>query len=82
MQSSFGVCGSLNLLAPRRVSQSFKSREMLSDSDLSEDYDADPYFIDFNDQHRYPTFTPQPPSQPPLPQEQDQPGEDKEEGKV
>ena len=32
-----------------KVSSSFKDHEMLSDSDLSEDYDEDAYFQDFED---------------------------------
>jgi hypothetical protein len=37
-----------------KVSSSFKDREMLSDSELSEDYDEDAYFQDFEDQARLP----------------------------
>jgi len=34
------------------VAESFREREMLDDDDLSEDYDTDPYFQDFNEQYR------------------------------
>lgn len=36
----------------RRVSESFRDHEMLSDSDPSEDYDEDPYFQDFEEEKR------------------------------
>ena len=34
------------------VSDSFNDHEMMSDSELSEDYDGDPYYQDFNEEHR------------------------------
>jgi hypothetical protein len=34
------------------VAESFRAKEMLDDDDLSEDYDNDPYFQDFNEQFR------------------------------
>lgn len=38
--------------APKRVSDSFRAHEMLSDGDLSEDYDNDPVYFSFDDSVR------------------------------
>jgi hypothetical protein len=37
---------------PKRVSDSFRAHEMLSDGDLSEDYDNDPCYFSFDDAAR------------------------------
>ncbi len=41
------------MLQIARVSKSFRNTEMLDDDALSEDYDEDPYFQDFDEEYRW-----------------------------